>query len=82
MFEQGSPVNCQPLAFWSFADCFAYLDKHGVPAHPLHEQVLLFVNHRCELGRANLNATCLSSATRGPRCELMSTMRPCMAIPA
>lgn len=39
VFEEGSPVKCQPLAFWTFADCFAYLEKHGVPAHPLHEQV-------------------------------------------
>mmetsp|Transcript_15340 Transcript_15340/g.46328 ORF Transcript_15340/g.46328 Transcript_15340/m.46328 type:complete len:324 (-) Transcript_15340:551-1522(-) len=38
VFEEGSPVKCQPLAFWTFADCFAYLEKHGVPAHPLHEQ--------------------------------------------
>ena len=36
-------MKCQPLAFWTFADCFAYLDKHGVPAHPLHEQVLLLL---------------------------------------
>lgn len=50
MFEQGSPVKCQPLAFWSFADCFAYLDKHGVPAHPLHEQVLLLASPQMPAG--------------------------------
>lgn len=37
-FEEGDPVKCQPLAFWTFEDCFAYLEKHGVPAHPLHSQ--------------------------------------------
>jgi hypothetical protein len=31
-------VNCQPLAWWEFADCFAYLDRHHVPKHPLHDQ--------------------------------------------
>ena len=26
-----------PLAFWSFEDCFSYLRKHNVPYHPLHD---------------------------------------------
>jgi phosphoadenylyl-sulfate reductase (thioredoxin) len=36
VFEAGSPVKAQPLAYWEFADCFAYLERHGVEAHPLH----------------------------------------------
>lgn len=32
----GASVSVQPLAYWEFRDCFAYLDKHGVEAHPLH----------------------------------------------
>ena len=35
-WEAGKPVKCQPLAWWEFADCFAYLERHGVEAHPLH----------------------------------------------
>ena len=35
-WETGSPAKCQPLAWWEFADCFAYLERHGVEAHPLH----------------------------------------------
>ena len=26
-----------PLAMWSFEDCFTYLRKHNVPYHPLHD---------------------------------------------
>jgi phosphoadenosine phosphosulfate reductase len=26
-----------PLAFWSFEDCWSYLRKHNVPYHPLHD---------------------------------------------
>lgn len=37
--DKGGPsVSVQPLAYWEFRDCFAYLDKHGVEAHPLHSQ--------------------------------------------
>ena len=32
-------MKSQPLAYWSFADCFAYLDKYQLERHPLHEQV-------------------------------------------
>ncbi len=32
----GRQVN--PLAHWTFADCFASLARHGVPSHPLHAQ--------------------------------------------
>lgn len=34
----GGPTKCQPLAYWEFRDCFDYLAKHGVEAHPLHGQ--------------------------------------------
>jgi len=37
-WEAGQPAKCQPLAWWEFADCFAYLQRHGVEAHPLHAQ--------------------------------------------
>ena len=39
IFEDGTPVKAQPLAYWTFADCFAYLERLGAPAHPLHAQV-------------------------------------------
>lgn len=32
---EGSKIN--PLAFWSFEDCWSYLRKHDVPYHPLHD---------------------------------------------
>lgn len=32
---EGTKVN--PLAFWSFEDCWTYLRKHEVPYHPLHD---------------------------------------------
>jgi len=32
---EGSKVN--PLAFWSFEDCWSYLRRHSVPYHPLHD---------------------------------------------
>jgi len=32
---EGDKVN--PLAFWSFEDCWNYLRKHNVPYHPLHD---------------------------------------------
>jgi len=35
-WEGGATAKCQPLAYWEFRDCFAYLDRHGVEAHPLH----------------------------------------------
>jgi len=28
----------QPLAYWTFEDCFDYLRLNGVPYHPLHDQ--------------------------------------------
>ncbi|CAI5464398.1 unnamed protein product [Closterium sp. Yama58-4] len=36
LFEDGTPVKVQPLAYWEFRDCFDYLERHKVPAHPLH----------------------------------------------
>ena len=32
---EGDKVN--PLAFWSFEDCWSYLRKNKVPYHPLHD---------------------------------------------
>lgn len=32
---EGDKVN--PIAFWSFEDCWTYLRKHNVPYHPLHD---------------------------------------------
>lgn len=32
-------VQINPLAFWTFEDCFDYINKHGIPYHPLHDQV-------------------------------------------
>lgn len=32
---EGKKLN--PLAFWSFEDCWSYLRKHNVPYHPLHD---------------------------------------------
>ncbi len=32
---EGSKLN--PLAFWSFEDCWNYLRKSNVPYHPLHD---------------------------------------------
>jgi len=32
---EGNKLN--PLAFWSFEDCWGYLRKNKVPYHPLHD---------------------------------------------
>jgi phosphoadenosine phosphosulfate reductase len=32
---EGKKLN--PLAFWSFEDCWTYLRAHNVPYHPLHD---------------------------------------------
>lgn len=32
---EGKKLN--PLAFWTFEDCWNYLKKHNVPYHPLHD---------------------------------------------
>jgi phosphoadenosine phosphosulfate reductase len=36
LFEAGDMAKAQPLTYWEFRDCFDYLERHGVPAHPLH----------------------------------------------
>ena len=36
--DVGTLSKCQPLAYWEFRDCFAYLERHGLEAHPLHAQ--------------------------------------------
>jgi phosphoadenosine phosphosulfate reductase len=28
----------QPLAYWSFEDCFKFAEKEGFSLHPLHEK--------------------------------------------
>ena len=56
VFEGGHPVKAQPLAFWSFADCFAYLDKYGLERHPLHEQVGVIICIAVLIGEQNLYA--------------------------
>ena len=33
---EGNKLN--PLAFWTFEDCWGYLRKNKVPYHPLHDQ--------------------------------------------
>eukprot|EP00241_Pyramimonas_parkeae_P011020 CAMPEP_0114249808 /NCGR_PEP_ID=MMETSP0058-20121206/14352_1 /TAXON_ID=36894 /ORGANISM="Pyramimonas parkeae, CCMP726" /LENGTH=258 /DNA_ID=CAMNT_0001363403 /DNA_START=215 /DNA_END=991 /DNA_ORIENTATION=- len=38
IFEPGTPNKINPLAFWTFEDCFDYINKHGIPYHPLHDQ--------------------------------------------
>ncbi|KAK9801365.1 hypothetical protein WJX73_000633 [Symbiochloris irregularis] len=37
-FEDGHPVKSNPLAWWTFKDCFDYLDRHDLERHPLHSQ--------------------------------------------
>ncbi len=41
VFEEGSPVKANPLAWWEFKDCMDYLERHGLERHPLHDQVWL-----------------------------------------
>jgi phosphoadenosine phosphosulfate reductase len=31
-------AKCQPLAYWEFRDCFDYIARHKLEAHPLHAQ--------------------------------------------
>lgn len=37
--EEGSPIKCNPLAWWEFKDCWDYIHKHGLQYHPLHDEV-------------------------------------------
>ncbi|KAI5076552.1 hypothetical protein GOP47_0008617 [Adiantum capillus-veneris] len=36
--EDGARAKVQPLAYWEFRDVWDYLEKNGVPYHPLHDQ--------------------------------------------
>ncbi|KAK9916259.1 hypothetical protein WJX75_000636 [Coccomyxa subellipsoidea] len=38
VFEEGSPVKANPLAWWEFKDCMQYLQRKGLERHPLHDQ--------------------------------------------
>ena len=38
VFEGGKPVKCNPLAYWTFKDCFDYLESENLEKHPLHDQ--------------------------------------------
>eukprot|EP00238_Polyblepharides_amylifera_P006123 CAMPEP_0196574296 /NCGR_PEP_ID=MMETSP1081-20130531/4046_1 /TAXON_ID=36882 /ORGANISM="Pyramimonas amylifera, Strain CCMP720" /LENGTH=292 /DNA_ID=CAMNT_0041892279 /DNA_START=277 /DNA_END=1155 /DNA_ORIENTATION=- len=38
VYEKGSPVKVNPLAYWTFEDCWDYIRIHNVPYHPLHDQ--------------------------------------------
>ena len=40
VFEGGKPVKCNPLAWWTFKDCFQYLETEQLEKHPLHDQVI------------------------------------------
>jgi 3'-phosphoadenosine 5'-phosphosulfate sulfotransferase (PAPS reductase)/FAD synthetase len=31
-------VQVNPLAYWTFEDCFDYIAKYKIPIHPLHAQ--------------------------------------------
>lgn len=39
LVEEGSPIKCNPLAWWEFKDCWDYIDKQGLQYHPLHDEV-------------------------------------------
>lgn len=39
VFEEGSLVKANPLAWWEFKDCMQYLQRNGLERHPLHDQV-------------------------------------------
>eukprot|EP00793_Prasinoderma_coloniale_P000744 PRCOL_00003894-RA len=38
LFEEGKMTKVNPIAYWTFEDCFDYLEANDIPAHPLHEQ--------------------------------------------
>ena len=41
IYEEGKGdilCNVQPIAYWTFKECFDYLDTYSIPAHPLHEK--------------------------------------------
>jgi phosphoadenosine phosphosulfate reductase len=39
VFEEGTPVKANPLAWWEFKDCMDYLERNSLERHPLHDQV-------------------------------------------
>ncbi len=41
IYEEGKSdifCNVQPLAYWTFEDCFDFIELYSIPAHPLHEK--------------------------------------------
>ena len=38
VFEAGSPVKVNAIAHWTFEDCWAYIHRHNILYHPLHDQ--------------------------------------------
>ena len=38
LFEPGKMTKVNPIAYWTFEDCFDYLNANGVAYHPLHDQ--------------------------------------------
>lgn len=38
LLESGSPVKCNPLAWWEFKDCWDYIEREGLKYHPLHDE--------------------------------------------
>lgn len=41
LLEEGSPIKCNPLAWWEFKDCWDYIREQGLQYHPLHDEVML-----------------------------------------
>eukprot|EP00884_Botryococcus_braunii_P008817 jgi/Botrbrau1/17937/Bobra.50_1s0033.2 len=39
LFEEGTPVKVNPIAWWEFKDCLDFLERNGLERHPLHDQV-------------------------------------------
>lgn len=38
LFEEGKMTKVNPIAFWTFEDCFDYLNANEIPYHPLHDK--------------------------------------------
>jgi len=38
LFEPGKMTKVNPIAYWTFEDCFDYLNANGISYHPLHDQ--------------------------------------------
>ena len=39
LLEEGSPIKCNPLAWWEFQDCWNYIEGNKLQYHPLHDEV-------------------------------------------